>query len=331
MAVNLCEKLPPDTKLFIYDVAQAPLDRLKEAYESRIHICSSPKEVGENATCIITMLPESSHVEKVYLDPENGLFACSKLFDAKEDLLLIDSSTISPRTCLQVRDALLKQSSSYHKNQVSTTFVDAPVSGGVLGAEKGTLTFMVGCSPTSQSFASIRSILSLMGSSIIPCGGPSLGLVAKLCNNYCSSLIAVATSEAFQIGMAAGIDPRILQRVFNKSIAGSTVNEKWNPVPGLCPDAPSSKGYNGGFRVELMRKDIGLALNMGEDALAFATNVSTDKSMRLGREGLKIYEETCQQDDCKAKDSRVVYRWLGGNENWKAGFSEDLPAEYEGM
>ncbi|KAI9723906.1 MAG: hypothetical protein M1828_004025 [Chrysothrix sp. TS-e1954] len=333
MAENLCKKTSSTTEILIYDVSQGPLNKLQAAYTNKVRICDNPRQVAEKATCIITMLPESSHVEAVYLEPESGLLSDYSSGHMDQRPLFIDCSTISPQTCLGVRDAVLKRFPPTNNEEPSITSVDAPVSGGVLGAEKGTLTFMVGCSPISQDFAVIKNVLSLMGSSIIPCGGPSLGLVAKLCNNYCSSLIAIATSEAFDIGMSAGIDPRILQRVFNKSIAGSTVNEKWNPVPGLCPNAPSSKGYEGGFRVELMRKDVRLAVEMGEEAINTKPGgVAHDRNMRLGKQGLKIYEEACMQDDCKGKDSRVVYRWMGGSETWRTNvFPDELPDEYKDL
>lgn len=128
-------------------------------------------------------------------------------------------------------------------------FFDAPVSGGTAGAEKAILTFMVGAAPDDPSFPVMKEIFSYMGSFIHPMGGPSLGLAAKLSNNYLSGLIALATSEAMNLGMRLGLDPHVLSDCFKTSSGGSWVNSTVNPVPGVCPDAVTSKGYEGGFKV----------------------------------------------------------------------------------
>ncbi|KAH9815737.1 3-hydroxyisobutyrate dehydrogenase [Teratosphaeria destructans] len=194
-------------------------------------------------------------------------------------------------------------------------FYDAPVSGGVIGAEKGTLTFMLGCAKDDDNIKLLTSLLSLMGSNIFPCGGPSLGLTAKLCNNYCSGLIAIATSEAMNIGMASGMDPRVLANIFHTSTAQSSILDDWCPVPGLCPEAPASKGYKGGFRVQLMKKDFGLAVDAAKRVGARTA---------LAEEGLKVYEGASGDERCKDLDSRVIYRYLGGREDWRKDFPEEV-------
>lgn len=249
------------------------------------------------------MVPEGSHVRAVYLTPETGILAADLT-----DKLLIDCSTIDTATSLEVGEEI-------HKRYPTAAFYDAPVSGGVLGARAGTLTIMLGISPNAPALAKVTNLLSMMGGSIVPCGGPSLGLTAKLCNNYCSGLIAIATSEAFNIGMRAGMDPRVLQRVFNSSIAQSCINDKWNPVPGLCPEAPPSKGYQPGFKVGLMRKDFKLAVETAERVGA---------RLALGASGLEVYTGAMQDEQCRDLDSRVVYRYLGGQEDWnKTSPSDD--------
>lgn len=250
------------------------------------------------------MLPEGSHVRDVYLSKENGVLTT---LPRDAESLLIDMSTIDTATSSAVASALL----SSHPN---ANFHDAPVSGGVLGAQKGTLTFMLGIAASAPHFHSVEALLRTMGANIFPCGGPTLGLVAKLCNNYCSGLIAIATSEAFSIAIAQGMDPRILKEVFGKSLAKSTINDDWNPVPGLCPEAPASRGYEGGFRVGLMRKDFNLAKSMGE---------ASGVGLRLAEEGSRVYEEAEVDERCKGKDSRVVYRYMGGDEAWKERFPCD--------
>jgi len=137
-----------------------------------------------------------------------------------------------------------------------------------------------------------------MGSSIFASDGPSLGLAARLCNNYCSGLIATATSEAMNIGMRSGMDPHVLANIFHTSTAQSAIC----PVPGICPRAPASKGYQGGFKIQLMRKDFGLAVETIE---------RVGVKLALGEAGLKVYTDAMHHERCKDLDSRVVYRFLG--------------------
>lgn len=246
---------------------------------------------------ILSMVPEGAHVKRVYLDPETGV-----LLSSLNTKILIDCSTIDTASSLAVREATL----STHPQ---ATFYDAPVSGGVLGAEKGTLTFMLGCSQSDPQLPLLDALFRLMGnpSAIFPAGGPSLGLTAKLCNNYCSGLIAIAVSEAMNIGIRSGMDPRILANIFHTSTAQSAICDDWNPVPGLCPTAPASQDYQGGFRVQLMKKDFGLAVEIAEHVGA---------TLALGGLGLKVYEEASRDERCRDLDSRVVYRYLDGVEKW---------------
>lgn len=250
------------------------------------------------------MVPEGSHVRSVYLDPENGVLAARDL-GAK---VLIDCSTIDTGTSLHVAEACKDR-------HPQARFYDAPVSGGVIGAEKGTLTFMLGCATQDANVGLLKAILGLMGSNIFPAGGPSLGLTAKLCNNYLSGTIAIATSEALDIGMKSGMDPRVLANIFHTSTAQSAILDDWNPVPGLCPDAPASRGYAGGFRVGLMRKDYGLAVEA-------AGRVGAE--LALGEKGLGVYTEAMSDERCRDRDSRVVFRFLGGREDWRGDFPEEV-------
>jgi len=242
------------------------------------------------------MVPEGSHVRSVYLTPETGVLAAD-IFGKT----LIDCSTIDTTTSLAVREETLKRFPS-------ACFFDTPVSGGVLGAQKATLTFMIGCAANDPKLPMLKDLLGKMGRNLVTCGGPSLGLTAKLCNNYCSGLIAIAVSEAMSIGMRSGMDPRILASVFHSSTAQSSICDDWCPVPGLCPEAPASHGYNGGFKVQLMRKDFGLAVDTANRVGA---------TLALGEVGLDVYTKTMNDPKCKDLDSRVVYRYLGGDENWE--------------
>ncbi|KAF2479559.1 6-phosphogluconate dehydrogenase [Neohortaea acidophila] len=249
------------------------------------------------------MVPEGSHVRSVYLTDDKGVLASD--LGSK---ILIDCSTIDTGTSLEVRDAVAEK---YPK----ASFYDAPVSGGVMGAEKGSLTFMLGCKQDDHNVDLLTTLLSLMGGNVFPCGGASLGLTAKLCNNYTSGLIAIAVSEAMNIGMKSGMDPRVLANIFHTSTAQSSILDDWNPVPGLCPDAPASKGYKGGFRVQLMKKDFGLAVDTAD---------RVGVKLALGDAGLQVYQDASTDEKCKDLDSRVVYRLLGGNEDWRKDFPEEV-------
>lgn len=194
---------------------------------------------------------------------------------------------------------------SSHGSVSSPVFFDAPVSGGTAGAALGTLTFMVGISPDSPYFGLLHSVFSMMGTSIHALGGPGLGLAAKLSNNYLSGMIALATAEAMNLGMHLGVDPHVLRKCFQTSSGASWVNETVNPVPGVCPNAVTSKGYKGGFKVQLMKKDIGLAMEAAKEVGA---------KIVLGEKGLEAYQQASDDPRCRDLDSRVVYRWLGGFE-----------------
>ncbi|TKA77823.1 hypothetical protein B0A55_04599 [Friedmanniomyces simplex] len=303
MATNLLKKMGDETQFYVYDVVQEFIDKFVKDGAGRVHACGSTKEVTDKSDLILSMVPEGSHVRSVYLTPDTGALASDL-----RSKLLIDCSTIDTGTSLAVRAACASQHPGAH-------FYDAPVSGGVLGAEKGTLTFMLGCAETDVNFPLLNQLLGLMGGNLFPCGGPSLGLTAKLCNNYCSSLITLATCEAMNIGMASGMDPRVLANIFHTSTARSAIADDWNPVPGLCPEAPASKGYVGGFRVGLMAKDLGLAVESAE---------RVGVKLVLGREGLGVYREAAGDERYKDLDSRVVYRVLGGREDWRGDFPGEV-------
>ncbi|KAK4554005.1 hypothetical protein LTR86_008846 [Recurvomyces mirabilis] len=303
MAANLVKKLSNDTHFFVYDVVQEFVDRSVKEGGERVHACTSAKEVADKSDVILSMVPEGSHVRAVYLTPDTGVLVSD--IQAK---ILIDCSTIDTGTSLAVRDT----TASKHPK---ARFYDAPVSGGVVGAEKGTLTFMLGSSESNPDIHFLKTLLSLMGGNIFPCGGSSLGLTAKLCNNYTSAMISVATSEAMNIGITAGMDPRVLANIFHTSTAQSAICDDWCPVPGINPDAPSSKGYKGGFRVGLMKKDVGLAVD---------TAKRLGVTLALGEPGLGVYEGAAGDPRCEGLDSRVIYRFLGAREDWRRDFPEEV-------
>lgn len=246
---------------------------------------------------LVSMVPEGKHVRAVYLDPENGVLAAKDL----SGKILLDSSTIDTTTSLEVGEET-------SKGHPTANFYDAPVSGGSLGAKNATITFMVGCAESDSNMALLRELFSLMGRNTFPCGGPSLGLVAKLCNNYLSFTTTLGNAEMFNLAIKSGMDPRILQDILKTSSGGNRNAQVENPVPGLSPNAPASNGYKPGFIIEYVKKDIELAMDACERVGA---KVCMGQSIR------DAYYEASQQEGNAGMDSKIVYRWMGGEEDWR--------------
>jgi 3-hydroxyisobutyrate dehydrogenase len=209
---------------------------------------ASVTEAVANADAVITMLPAGQHVRSVYL--ENGI-----LNAAKSGTLLIDSSTIDMDSARAVHAAA---------GRAGFDFIDAPVSGGVGGAEAGTLTFM--CGGNEGAFERAKPVLEKMGKRIVLAGGGGAGQAAKICNNMLLAISMIGTCEAFVLGEKLGLDP---QKLFD--IASTSSGQCWSlntycPVPGPVPNAPSNRGYAGGFATALMLKDLRLAQAAAQSA-----------------------------------------------------------------
>lgn len=177
------------------------------------------------------------------------------------------------------------------------------MSGGVVGATAGTLTFMLGA-PASQVDRA-TTVLSLMGKRIVHLGDQGAGLCGKLANNYLLALNNIATAEAMSMGISWGLDPTALAGMINTSTGKCWPSEVNNPVPGVVPTAPASRGYEGGFGISLMKKDLRLAM---ESAKEFGVKTA------LGDTASRVYAEASEDERCKGRDFSVVYRWLEGPE-----------------
>lgn len=200
------------------------------------------------ADVVITMLPAGQHVRQLYLGDdaagEQGLLAV-----VGQDTLLIDCSTIDADSARTVAAAAQER---------GLTFIDAPVSGGTAGASAGTLTFI--CGGTDDGFARAQPYLQQMGGNIFHAGAAGAGQIAKICNNMLLSVLMVGTSEALAMGIDNGLDPKVLSDIMKVSSGGNWTLDKYNPCPGVMDAVPSSHGYQGGFMVDLMIKDLGLAM-----------------------------------------------------------------------
>lgn len=208
-------------------------------------IAASAVATLAGAEVVISMLPASAHVEGLYLgsDGQPGI-----LEQIAPGTLVIDSSTIAAATSRKVAEAAAKR---------GVAVIDAPVSGGTGGAIAGTLTFMVGGSEADLERA--RPVLEKMGANIFHAGAAGAGQTAKICNNMLLGILMIGTSEAIALGVANGLDPKVLSEIMRRSSGGNWALEKYNPLPGVMETAPASKNYAGGFGTDLMLKDLGLA------------------------------------------------------------------------
>lgn len=241
----------------------------------------------------ITALPDPLHVKNVF-----GLILKPPLSEAKVSnpgRLFIDCSTIDPASSREVANAV-------HSTQQGI-FVDAPMSGGVVGAQAGSLTFMLG-SP-DELVSRVEPILLMMGKRVLHCGAQGAGLSGKLANNYLLAINNIATAEAMNLGIKWGLDPKVLGNLINISTGKCWPSEVNNPVKGVVDGSPASRDYSGGFGIGLMKKDLGLAIIAAEEAGA---------RLELASKAQEVYEAAAEQENCKGRDFSVVYRYLGGSE-----------------
>lgn len=211
----------------------------------------------------------------------------------QRERLFIDCSTIDPSSSKEVATAV--------ESSKQGRFVDAPMSGGVVGAKAGTLTFMLGA-PNSY-VPRVESILLMMGKKVLHCGEQGAGLSGKLANNYLLAINNIATAEAMNLGIKWGLDPKILANLINVSTGKCWPSEVNNPVKGVIDGSPASRDYTGGFGIGLMKKDLKLAIQAAEEAGA---------KLELGDRAREVYER-CEQDErYKGKDFSIVYKYLGG-------------------
>ena len=222
------------------------------------------KGVLEDIDALITMLPNGSSVEKIFLE-DNLLEVINKR------TLIIESSTISP--------GISKKISTIAKNH-GISMLDAPVSGGVKGAELGNLTFIVGGSQADLEKG--LSLFKIMGDKIFYAGESGSGQIAKLCNNMLLAVHMCGTAETLALGVNNGLDPIVLSEIMKNSSGGNWSLEKYNPYPGVMETAPSSENYSGGFLNSLMLKDLKLA-----SELALGSKSTTP----MGKLAMQLYEE----------------------------------------
>jgi 3-hydroxyisobutyrate dehydrogenase len=277
MAANLAKA---GHDVHAYDLSEAALDSARAAGCLPVE---SAAAAAQGAEAIVTMLPAGRHVAQVY---EDALFGA-----AQSGTLLIDCSTIDVTTAKQVAEAAASK---------GLAAVDAPVSGGIAAAAGGTLTFMVGGS--AEAFARAEPILAQMGKAVIHAGPSGAGQAAKICNNMLLGATMVATCEAFLLAQKLGLDPQTFFDISSVSSGQSWSMTSYCPLPGVGPETPADRGYQGGFAAGLMLKDLKLALQAASDANA---------SVPMGAEAMALYQAFANNGHARLDFSGII-RLLGG-------------------
>lgn len=272
MAINLIKK---GHHVIGFDLSEEALKILVleggQAAESAV-------AASKDADVVISMLPSGKHVADLY----------SKEFisSLKPNTLLIDSSTIDAVTARKVAELAVSK---------GCRMIDAPVSGGTAGAQAGTLTFIVG--GKQDDYEKARPILKCMGQNIFHAGESGAGQVAKICNNMLLAIHMIGTSEAINLGVKHGLNPQTLSEIMQKSSGKNWSLDVYNPYPGVMENAPASRNYSGGFAVDLMTKDLGLAAEAG---------LETKTSTPLGNTALNLYRMWSESGNGKIDFSSII-------------------------
>jgi len=274
MAQNL---IKAGFSLTVFDLVKESVAQL---VQSGAAAATSAGDAVKDADVVITMLPASKHVEGIYLGDEGLLTKISS------SALVIDCSTIAADSARKVASAAAQR---------GLAMIDAPVSGGTGGAIAGTLTFIVGGEKAALERA--RPLLEKMGKNIFHAGSAGAGQVAKIANNMLLGIAMAGTAEALALGVANGLDPKVLFEIIAKSSGRTWAIELYNPWPGVMDNVPSSKGYAGGFGVDLMLKDLGLAAEAA---------VSTQSAIALGELARNLFSMHSAQGNGKLDFSSIV-------------------------
>jgi 3-hydroxyisobutyrate dehydrogenase len=274
MALNLVRA---GYRLSVFDLVPSAVQTLVEAGATA---AATAADAVREADVVVSMLPASQHVKTLYLA------AGGVLDTARAGTLLIDSSTIASQAAIEVATAAKAR---------GFTMLDAPVSGGTAGAAAGTLTFIVG--GEDDTLTQARPILEKMGKNIFHAGGNGAGQTAKICNNMLLGILMAGTSEAIALGVANGLDPKVLSEIMSKSSGRNWALELYNPWPGVMDGTPASREYSGGFGTDLMLKDLGLA-----EETAMAARAATP----LGSVTRQLYQLHSQAGQGRLDFSSIV-------------------------
>ena len=274
MAANL---LKAGHRLKVHDIAAESVGR---AVALGAEAASDLRGAASGVGAVITMLPSGNEARMVYLGP-GGLLAA-----AAPGTLFIDCSTIDVKTARDI---------AAEAEGAGLAMVDAPVSGGVGGAEAGTLTFMVGGG--EDAFARAAPLLQAMGKAVVHAGGPGNGQAAKICNNMILGVSMIAVCEAFVLGDKLGLERQKLFEISSKASGQCWSLSTYCPVPGPVPTSPANRDYQAGFTAAMMLKDLRLAQEAAQNSGA---------ATPLGAEAAQLYALFAAQGGASTDFSGII-------------------------
>jgi len=274
MVLNL---LKNNHEVKIFDIIPEVIESL---VEKGAVAASSLKNLCKDVDVVFTMLPTGDHVKVVCTD-RGGLFN-----HCKKGTLIIDSSSIEVDTSRYLEKIA---------HDKGFGMIDAPVSGGILGAQAGTLTFMVG--GDEENFKAAKPILEGLGKAVIYAGAAGNGQAAKICNNMILGSAMIAVSEAFVLAEKLGLEPQVFYDISSVSSGQCWSMTNYCPVPGPVPESPANNGYKAGFTATMMLKDLYLS-----QTAAHSVGVKTP----MGEGATHLYETYTQEGNGQMDFSGII-------------------------
>ena len=281
MAANLA-KAGHDVRAF--DLSEPALAKAKER---GCLVAASAGEAVAEAEAVVTMLPAGKHVREVY--------ESSVIGKAPASAILMDCSTIDVATAREENEKA--RAAGY-------LMVDAPVSGGIAAAEAATLTFMVG--GTEEGFKRAEPFLAAMGKAVIHAGSPGSGQASKICNNMLLGASMIATCETFVLAQKLGLDPQTFFDIASKASGQCWSMTSYCPLPGVGPETPADRNYDGGFAAALMLKDLRLAMEAAQ---------SVDAYTPMGSHAEELYTRFAEGLGGAGKDFSAIIRMI--DDSWQ--------------
>ncbi len=271
-------------KVKVFDVSKKMIEKAKE---KKLDVVENLDDLITNeVTTVITMLPEGKNSKEVYLG-EKGI-----INKVSNNCLLIDCSTIDIQTSIEIGKKATEK---------GIKMIDAPVSGGVMGAQKATLNIMAG--GTKEAFDLALPLLKIMGKNIFHAGDLGSGNGAKICNNMSLGITMIAASESLMLAKRLNIDIKKVHEIMKNASGNSWPISVYPPLPGLIEGTPSNNNYRAGFSAGMMNKDLKLANECAKQVKA---------STPLGTMALEIYNKFCEEGN-DAKDFSAISKVVGGD------------------
>ena len=259
---------------------------IKIAKESGLNVVSTIDELLDGASTVISMLPEGKHVRSLYLGDKGILNKIPK------ECLIIDCSTIDIETSLEL---------GIEAKKLGIKMIDAPVTGGVMGARVGKLNFLVGGSEEAVALA--KPLFDIMGQKILRAGPQGSGVGVKICNNMSLGISMIAASEALMLAKRLKMDLKKVHEIMKNASGNNWALSTYTPIPNLTDGVPSNNKYRPGFTAAMMRKDLRLAMDAAQ---------SVDASTPLGKAALEIFSKFCDEGDSDT-DYSGISKMIGGD------------------